>query len=118
LPLAAWPPKREITLNPQREPHNPFYLLLLLASFVFVITALAIAIVPVLEDKANLAGATVPASPFRTALRDQGWQWLLYQVAAMIVFGLASMGLDRLRRLQKERSQAKIPPSEQTSPSP
>ena len=36
--------------------------------------------------------------------------WLLVEVAGMIVFGLLSMGLDRLRRLQSERAQAKISP--------
>src|SRR6202044_591305 len=38
------------------EPRNPFYLLLLAVSFLFVITALAYAVVPTLEDKAKQAG--------------------------------------------------------------
>ena len=46
-----------------------------------------------------------------------GWRWLLWEVAAMIVFGLLSMGLDRLRRLQKERAAVTIPPSQQPPPS-
>lgn len=87
-----------------REPYNPFYLLLLLASLLFVLTALAYALVPTLEDKARLAGQLVPPSPWRQALREDGWRWLLYEVAAMILFGLLSMGLDRLRHLQKERA--------------
>jgi hypothetical protein len=92
------------------EPRNPFYLLLLLASFAFVITALAYAVVPTLEDKAKQSGETPPPSPLRDMLRADGGKWLLIEVAAMVVFGLLSMGLDRLRRLQKERAQAKITP--------
>jgi hypothetical protein len=95
----------------QKEPHNPFYLLLLLASLLFVITALAYALVPFLEDKALQAGQAPPPSPFREALRRDGWLWLLGEVAAMMVFGVLSMGLDRLRSLQKERTAGTIPPS-------
>jgi hypothetical protein len=97
---------------PQTEPRNPFYLLLLIAGLVFTITALAYAIIPTLEEKALRAGQAPPPSAFRDALRTDGWRWLLYEVAAMIVFGLLSMGLDRLRRLQNERSAATIPPGE------
>src|SRR4051794_38829029 len=93
------------------EPRNPFYLLLLLTSLLFVGTALAYAIVPVLVEKARDAGEEPPPSPFRQALEADGWRWLLVEVAAMIIFGLMSMGLDRLRRLQKERAEATIPPS-------
>jgi hypothetical protein len=93
------------------EPRNPFYLLLLLASFLFVVTALAYAVVPVLEEKATQAGQPPPPSPFRDALRSDGWKWLLAQVAAMILFGTLSMVLDRLRSLQKERAAGTIPPS-------
>jgi hypothetical protein len=97
---------------PPREPRNPFYLLLLLASLLFVITALAYALVPVLEEKARDAGQPPPPSAWRDALRQDGWRWLLVEVAAMMVLGLASMGLDRLRRLQKERAEATmLPPS-------
>jgi hypothetical protein len=85
------------------EPRNPFYFLLLLASLAFVLTALAYAVVPILEEKAREAGQLPPPSPFRDALRENGWKWLLYEVAAMIVFGLASMGLDRWRRFKLER---------------
>jgi len=87
-----------------REPRNPFYFLLLAASVIFVLTALAYAIVPVLEEKAMLAGEIPPPSPFRDELRTYGWKWLLAQVALMVVFGLASMGLDRWRRFRRERS--------------
>ena len=40
-----------------REPRNPFYLLLLVVGMVFVLTVLAYALVPVLEQKARDAGA-------------------------------------------------------------
>src|SRR4051812_8356140 len=96
----------------QTEPRNPFYLLLMLASLLFVVTALAYAVVPALEQKAIEAGQQPPPSPFRDELRADGWKWLLYEVAAMIVFSLLSMGLDRLRTLQKQRAAATIPPSD------
>ena len=86
-----------------REPRNPFYLLLLIAGVIFVMTVLAYAIVPVLEEKARDAGTIPPPSPFRDALRNDGWKWVLGEVAALIVLGLASMGLDRYRRWQRER---------------
>src|SRR5213080_2911642 len=96
--------------QPPAEPRNPFYLLLLLASLAFAVTALAYAVVPTLEEKAKQTGEIPPPSPMRDALRRDGWRWLLVEVAAMLVFGLLSMGLDRLRRLQKERAEAKITP--------
>jgi hypothetical protein len=94
------------------EPRNPFYILLLISSFLFVVTALAYAVVPTLEQKAIDAGQPPPPSDFRDALRADGWRWLLYEVAAMVVFALLSMALDRLRRLQNERLAAKMPPSD------
>jgi hypothetical protein len=98
------------------EPRNPFYFLLLFVSLLFVATALAYAVVPVLEEKARDAGAEPPPSAFRDALRKHGWRWLLYEVAAMIVLGFLSMGLDRLRRLQKERASKTIPSARDESP--
>ncbi len=100
------------------EPRNFFYFLLLLASVLFVATALAYAVVPVLEEKARDAGEEPPPSEFRDSLRKNGWCWLLYEVAAMIVFGFLSMGLDRLRRLQKERASTTIPTEKGTPPPP
>lgn len=97
------------------EPHNPFYLLLLLASLLFVVTVLAYLFIPILAEKATMAGEPPPPSEFREILEKDGWRWLLYEVAAMIVLGLASMGLDRYRRLQKDRASATIP---QTNDSP
>lgn len=84
------------------EPRNPFYLLLLLASLAFVLTALAYAVVPVLEQKATLAGHPPPPSAWRETLRAEGWKWLLLELAAMMVFGVLSMVLDRLRSLKKD----------------
>ena len=101
--------------SPQRGPQNPFYVLLLVASVLFVVTALAWAVVPTLEEKARDAGAAVPRHPLRDALRQHGGTWLLLEVAGMIVFGLLSMGLDRLRRLQNERKTATIPPGKDRS---
>ncbi len=90
------------------EPRNPFYILLLVASFAFAVTAVAYAVVPVIEEKAREAGNPPPPSVWRKELRENGWKYLLYQLAAMIVFGFLSMGLDRYRRLQNERASATI----------
>src|SRR5437868_1852478 len=81
---------------------NPLYLVLLLVSLLFVMTALAYALIPVLEQKAAEAGNPPPPSPFREGLRQHGGTWLLCEVAAMVVVGLLSMALDRLRALKKE----------------
>jgi hypothetical protein len=103
-------------MNQPSEPRNPFYLLLLVASFLFVVTALGYAVVPVLEEKAKDAGEFPPPSPFREALRQDGWKWLLAEVAAMVVLGIMSMGLDRLRRLKNERELAKITQANNPAP--
>jgi hypothetical protein len=89
-----------------REPRNPFYLLLLIVGLVFVVTVLASVLVPVLEQKALDAGTVPPPSPFRDALRRDGWKWVLGQVALLVVVGVASMGLDRYRRWQRESAEA------------
>jgi hypothetical protein len=85
------------------EPRNPFYLLLLVVGMVFVLTVLAYAVVPVLEQKAIDAGTIPPPSPFRDALRNDGWKWVLGELAVLIAVGIASMGLDRYRRWRRER---------------
>jgi hypothetical protein len=100
------------------EPRNPFYLLLLLASVLFVVTALAYAVVPTLEEKAKEAGEFPPPSPLRDAFREDGWKWLLVEVAVMVVLGLASMGLDRLNRLKKERAEARITSTSESASNP
>src|SRR5262249_48119464 len=99
------------------EPRNPFYVLLLIASFLFVLTALGVAVVPVLMDKAARAGGDVPAQGFHQTLKREGVWWLLYEVAAVVIFAVLSMALDRLRSLQKERTAARIPPEEEKHPS-
>jgi hypothetical protein len=99
------------------EPRNPLYLLLLLAGVVFVVTALAYAVLPVLEQKAIDAGNPPPPSAFRDALRAEGWRWLLYEVAVVIVLALASMALDRLRSLQKPHNAPTITPEKPLDPS-
>jgi hypothetical protein len=100
------------------EPRNPLYLLLLLASLLFVIHALAYAVVPTLEQKAIDAGQPPPPSEFRDALRKDGGRWLLYEVAAVVVLSVASMTVDRLRTLQKQRAEVTIPPAKEENPSP
>ena len=80
------------------EPRNPFYILLILVSLSFVLTALAYAVVPVLEQKAAEAGQKPPPSPLRDSLREDGWLWLLCQGAAIVLLGILSMALDRWRR--------------------
>jgi hypothetical protein len=92
----------------QTEPRNPFYLLLLLAGLAFVVTALAYAVVPVMEEQAALAGSPPPPSPFRDGLREDGWLWLLSEVGIITLFAVLSMGLDRLRSLRKERNEGTI----------
>ena len=99
------------------EPRNPLYLLLLLASLLFVVTALAYAVVPVLEQKAADAGQPPPPSEFRDTLRKDGWRWLLYEVGAVVVLSVASMTVDHLRSLQKQRDQVTIAPVQKEKPS-
>jgi hypothetical protein len=84
------------------QSRNPLYLLLLIVGVLFCVTALAYAVVPILEEKAIEAGQAPPPSPFREALRQDGWKWLLVEVGALIVLGLGSMGLDHYRRERGE----------------
>jgi hypothetical protein len=90
----------------KRDPWNPFYVLLIVASVGFVMAALAYALVPVLEEKAREAGNAPPPSPLRDSLRSDGWVWLLAIGAAVVVLGLLSMGYDRLLRALKKASAA------------
>ncbi len=50
------------------QPRNPFYLLLLAASMLFIATALAYGILPQMEDNAASVGPRPPQVPFRNAL--------------------------------------------------
>lgn len=84
--------------EPPREPRNWFYLLLNVAGVAFVVTALAYAVVPVLEQKAAEAGRPPPPSAVRDALRRDGWLWLLVEAGVVTALALASMGLDRWRQ--------------------
>jgi hypothetical protein len=93
------------------EPRNPLYLLLLLASLLFTVTAVAYAVVPVLENKAA-AGQVVPP----TALRTNGGTWLLCELAAVAVLAIASMWLDHRRSLKKERAAGTIAPVDDGQP--
>ena len=90
------------------EPRNPLYLLLLLAGFVFVLTALAVALVPEIEQKAIDAGNPPPPSELRDALRVSGWKWLVYEVVVVIALAIASMAWDSRRSLQNASGQATI----------
>jgi hypothetical protein len=93
------------------EPRNPLYLLLLLAGLLFTVTALAYAVLPVLEERAAAAGQPPPPSELRAALRANGGTWLLYELAALVALGFASMWVDHRRSLQKDRAADTIPPS-------
>jgi uncharacterized membrane protein HdeD (DUF308 family) len=86
------------------EPRNPFYILLLIVGVIFIMTVCAYAVVPVLEEKALDAGTRPPASPFRDSLRQDGWKWVLAEVALLVVLGLLCMGLDRYRRWKQENA--------------
>jgi amino acid transporter len=89
-------------MSAPKEPRNPFYLLLLIVGLIFIVTVLAYAVIPVIEQKAMDAGQMPPPSPFRDALRQDGWKWVLVEVALLVVLGLMSMGLDRWRRWKQE----------------
>lgn len=94
---------------PTAEPRNPLYLLLLLASLVFVFTAMAYAVIPVLEQKAMEAGNPPPPSELRDALRADGWKWLLYELAVVTVLAVLSMVWDTRRTLKNDRAHSTIP---------
>jgi amino acid transporter len=103
--------------NPS-EPRNPLYFLLLVVGVLFVATAFAYAVMPVLEQKALEAGQAISPSPFRGALRAYGGIALLVELAAVVVLSVASMVWDRLRSLQKERREGTIPPARAEDKSP
>ena len=87
--------------NPS-EPRNPFYFSLLAVGLIFIVTVLAYAVIPVLEEKAMNAGTRPPTSEVREWLAKDGWILVLAEVALLVILGLACMGLDRWRRLQEE----------------
>jgi hypothetical protein len=100
------------------EPRNPLYLLLLLVGLLFVVTAIAYALIPILEQKAAEQGEQPPPSEFRDALHRDGSTWLLGELAVLVVIGIASMVLDRLRSLKTGKRDGTISPNEQSNPSP
>jgi hypothetical protein len=102
-------------MSDKPEPRNPFYLLLLLVGLLFVITLLAVVLVPILMDKAQAAGAEVPKEGFHQLIKRDGVWWVVAEVGVLVILSIASMVLDRLRILQKERAGKTIPPSDQTS---
>jgi hypothetical protein len=85
---------------------------------VFVMTALAYALVPVLEQKAIDAGNPPPPSAWRDALRAEGWRWLLLELLVLSVVAISSMLWDRLRGLQKPAPGATIHPEKSSDPRP
>jgi hypothetical protein len=86
------------------EPFNPFYLLLLAVSVVFVMTCLAYALLPWNEQP--------------DWLRRYGWQVLLVEVAGVVLFGLLSMALDRIRALRKSAPSTTMPDAPKENPHP
>lgn len=97
-----------------RERQNPIYFLLLVAGLAFVLTAVAIAVIPVLEEKAIESGNPPPPSEWRDALRERGWVWLLYELAAVVILAFASMAWDWRRGLQNKPDSTTI--SDEKSP--
>ena len=98
------------------EPRNPFYLLLLLVGLLFVVTLLAVLLLPMMMEKAELAGGDVPKEGFHQLVKRDGVWWVGYEVAALVVLSLLSMGLDRLRSLQTERAAKTIPRNDEPPP--
>jgi hypothetical protein len=81
--MATAPPRR-----------NWFFTLLIPASVLFVVTALAVAVMPALENQAMDAGAAMPPSAFRAALRKDGVWWLLGEVIVVVGLSVAAMVFD------------------------
>jgi hypothetical protein len=92
------------------EKRNWFYTLLVPASVVFAVTAVAVAVLPAIEDRAAAGGAAIPPSAFRTALREDGVWWLLGQVVVVIALSVAAMVWDGLRSDAAARPTTAEPP--------
>ncbi len=80
-----------MTETPTKPRRNWFFTLLIPASAAFAITAVALAVIPVIEDRAIQAGVAPPASDLREALRRDGWMWLLVETAVVIVLSMCAM---------------------------
>src|SRR5262245_4462395 len=94
------------------EPRNPFYILLLVSSLLFVVTALAVGLLPKMDQWLVESGGVSEQSPFKSMVLANGWLWLLYEAGAIVLFGILSMVLDRIRSLRKERAAATNPSQE------
>lgn len=88
-------PSANLAATP-REPRNWFFSLLVPVGVVFVMTALAYAIIPTIEDRAIQAGTPPPPSAIRDALREDGWIWLLVQAGIVAALSMAAMVWDQL----------------------
>ena len=85
------------------------------AHLAVAVTLLAVLMVPILMEKAERAGGDVPKEGFHQLIKRDGVWWVVYELIALVVLSVLSMGLDRLRSLQKERGGRTIPPSDQAS---
>ncbi|MFL5329115.1 MAG: hypothetical protein ACJ8C4_09370 [Gemmataceae bacterium] len=85
-------------MNPPPQRRNWFFTLLIPAGIAFTVTAVALAIIPVIEDRAAQAGHAAPPSGFREALRRDGWLWLLIETGVVIVLAIAAMVWDWITR--------------------
>jgi hypothetical protein len=98
------------------EVRNPFYFILLAVSMLFVATALAYGILPQIEDNAASIGQRVSISPFRAALRRDGAQWLLYEVAAIAMTTIMCLGVDWWRSPRNAVQETVTPPVQEPPP--
>lgn len=80
---------------------NWFFTLLIPASIAFAVTAVALAVIPVIEERAAQTGSPPPESALRDALRRNGWLWLLVETGVVIALSLAAMTWDWLQREQQ-----------------
>lgn len=87
-----------MTQEPPPEPRNWFFTLLIPAGGLFVVTAFAVAVVPILEQKARENGISTSSSAFADFLRRDGWLWLLIEVGVVIALSIAAMTWDAIRR--------------------
>jgi hypothetical protein len=82
----------------EKPRRNWFFTLLIPASAAFAITAVALAVIPVIEERAAQAGRPAPTTGLRAALRQDGWLWLLVETGVVIVLSMAAMTWDWLKQ--------------------
>lgn len=80
--------------QPPVQRRNWFFTLLIPVSIVFAVTAIALAVIPVIEERAAQAGNPPPHSAMRDALRRNGWIWLLIEAGVVTALSLAAMMWD------------------------